>query len=162
MSLFGSILKGVGGFIAGGPAGAVAAVAGDKLLGGGRRQMPVQRFAPQSRPPIRVGPVGINPRAALPGGRPFVTHQPAPQMNGAGPEGKAPAGWHWNKSDYWLKDGTFVPKGTKLVKNRRRDPLNPTALRSAISRIDAGKRWQGKLREIETGKYTKAGNKKDC
>jgi len=28
--------------------------------------------------------------------------------------------------------------------------------------VDAGKVWQGKLREIETGRYTKAGSKKDC
>jgi hypothetical protein len=64
----------------------------------------------------------IDPRAILPGGRPFITTMDA---NGAGP---APSGFHWNKSDYFLKDGTFVPKGTKIVKNRRRNSLNPRAL----------------------------------
>lgn len=71
-----------------------------------------------------------------------------------------PAGFHPNKSDYFLRDGTFVAEGTRCVKNRRRDPLNPRALRSAIGRIDAGKQWQSKLREIETGRHTKAGTRK--
>jgi len=82
----------------------------------------------------------------------------APSVNGGPP----PSGYHLNKADYFLRDGTFVPKGTRYVKNRRRDPLNPRALRNAIARVDAGKTWQGKLREIETGKYTKAGAKKSC
>lgn len=72
-----------------------------------------------------------------------------------------PRGYHLNKSSYWLRDGTFVPKGTKLVKNRRRDPLNARALRRAISRVDAGKVWQSKLSEITTAKYTAAGKRKD-
>jgi len=76
--------------------------------------------------------------------------------------GKPPAGWHWNKTDYFLRDGTFVPAGSKLVKNRRRNPLNPRALRRAVGRIDAGKVWQSKMRGIETEKFTKAGSRKSC
>jgi len=72
-----------------------------------------------------------------------------------------PSGHHLNKSAYFLRDGTFVPEGTRWVKNRHRNPLNPRALRRAISRIDAGKVWQGKLHEISTGKFTAAGNRKD-
>jgi hypothetical protein len=71
-------------------------------------------------------------------------------------------GFHPNKSDYFLRDGTFVPKGSRLVKNRTRNPLNPRALRRAVARIDAGKAWQSKLSEIATAKYTAAGNKKAC
>ncbi len=55
-----------------------------------------------------------------------------------------PAGHHLNKTSYFLIDGTFVPARSRWVKNRRRNPLNPRALRRAISRIDAGKIWQGK------------------
>ena len=72
----------------------------------------------------------------------------------------APSGFHLNKSDYFLKSGEFVPKGTRLVKNRRRDPLNARALKRAVARVDAGKVWQGKLAEISTKKYTAAGKKK--
>lgn len=72
-----------------------------------------------------------------------------------------PKGFHPNKSAYFLRDGTFVAKGSKFVKNRRRNPLNPRALRRAIGRIDAGKIWQGKLHEISTAKFTAAGNRKD-
>jgi hypothetical protein len=74
----------------------------------------------------------------------------------------APKGFHLNKADYFLRDGTFVPKGSKWVRNRSRNPLNPRALQRAVARVDAGKTWQGKLHEIETGKYTKAGNRKTC
>jgi len=71
-----------------------------------------------------------------------------------------PAGFHLNKTAYFLMDGTHVPAGSRWVKNRRRNPLNPRALRRAIGRIDAGKVWQGKLREISTAKFTSAGNRK--
>lgn len=103
------------------------------------------------------GPGGlqIDPTAVLPGGRKFISRV---STNG---EAK-PSGYHLNRADYWLKDGTFVPKGSRYVKNRRRNPLNPNALRRAVARIDAGKTWQSKLHEIETGKYTKAGNRKAC
>lgn len=72
-----------------------------------------------------------------------------------------PAGHHLNKTSYFLTDGTFVPARSRWVKNRRRNPLNARALRRAISRIDAGKIWQGKLHEISTAKFTAAGNRKD-
>lgn len=76
-----------------------------------------------------------------------------------------PPGHHPNKSAYYRRDAAgnvlFIPKGHVCVKNRRRNPLNPDALRRAVARIDAGKVWQGTMREIETKKYTKAGNKKD-
>jgi len=58
---------------------------------------------------------------------------------GAGaPRGQyaAPAGWHWNKGTYWTKQGV-VYRGTRLVKNRRMNPLNPRALARAIRRGDS-------------------------
>ncbi len=65
-----------------------------------------------------------------------------------------------NKSDYFLRDGTFVARGTRCVKNRRRNPANARATSRAISRINGAKRMQSALAQIETGKFTKAGKHK--
>ena len=73
-----------------------------------------------------------------------------------------PAGYHSNKSSYFLMDGTFVPKGTRWVRNRRRNPANARALSRAIGRIDLGKKLQGTLAGISTSKFTAAGKKKSC
>ncbi len=73
-----------------------------------------------------------------------------------------PKGYHPNKAGYWLKSGAYVEKGTRCVKNRRKNPMNARALSSAISRVDGGKRFQHTLSEIETKKFTKAGNRKAC
>lgn len=133
-------------FATGGP-GAAVATAGRQLgLGGGRQQ---NRAAP-------LGPLSftVDPTAAFPGGRPLVT---AGRSLGAGVAAK---GYHLNKSSYFLRDGTFVAEGTRMVKNRRRNALNARALRRAVARIDAGKTWQGKLAQISTAKYTAAGKHK--
>jgi hypothetical protein len=76
--------------------------------------------------------------------------------------GGKPSGYHANKSSYWLMDGTFIEKGTRWVKNRRRNPANARALSRAIGRIDLGKKLQGTLAGISTGKYTAAGKRKAC
>jgi hypothetical protein len=73
-----------------------------------------------------------------------------------------PSGYHANKSSYWLMDGTFVPKGTRWVKNRRRNPANARALSRAIGRIDLGKKLQSTLAGISTSRFTAAGKKKQC
>ena len=160
MSLLGRLARGVVGTLTGGPAVGVAAA----LAPTGGRSRRSHSFMPPAapvRPPIRVGPVGINPSAALPGGRPLFT--PAapvaapPSVNGAG----APAGYHLNKSSYFLKDGTYVEKGTRYVRNRRRNPMNPRALKRAVARIDAAKSWQATLSGISTPKYTGSGKRRD-
>lgn len=45
-------------------------------------------------------------------------------------------GYRLNKSGYWLKSGQYVAPGTRAVKIRRTNPLNPRALSRAISRYD--------------------------
>jgi len=45
-----------------------------------------------------------------------------------------------NKSSYFLKDGTFVPEGTRLVKVRRRNFANGRALRRSIGRVQGFER----------------------
>lgn len=78
-------------------------------------------------------------------------------MNGACPSGHRP-----NKSSYFLSDGTFVPKGSRCVKRRQRNPTNPRAMSRAIARIDSGKRFQNRMAEISTGKYTASGKRRSC
>lgn len=58
-------------------------------------------------------------------------------------------GTHTNKTSYRLKDGTLVAKGSKCVKNRRRNPLNPRALNRAVSRVAAAKHYAKMLDRIE-------------
>jgi len=96
----------------------------------------------------------------VPGGATGLHVESPAQMNGIA--GGPPKGYHLNKSSYFLLNGTYVAKGSKYVKNRHRNPLNPRALKGAVARIDAGKIWQSKLSEISTGKFTAAGNRRSC
>lgn len=57
-------------------------------------------------------------------------------------------GYRLNKSDYFLKDGTFVPAGTRWVRIRRRNALNPRALDRAMGRITSAKNAAVKLGRI--------------
>jgi len=54
--------------------------------------------------------------------------------------GACAVGSHLNKSSYFLKNGTFIQKGSRCVKNRRRNPLNPQAASRAISRLVSAKK----------------------
>lgn len=111
-----------------------------------------QQPVPQARrcPPgtTRVGNKCLDLQDILPGGEPFATPAgPAPGMQIA-----CPSGFHPNKSEYFLKDGTFVPKGSRCVKNRRRNPLNPRALDRAISRIQSAKKASKKISRVTVRK----------
>jgi len=69
----------------------------------------------------------------LPGGKPaFISGSAAGQV--------IPRGYRLNKSSYFLKDGTFVPEGTRLVKVRRRNFANGRALRRSIGRVQGFER----------------------
>lgn len=164
--LLGGILGGLGGLITGGPAGAVAgAVAGWK--GGGSSRPPSRGIVgpqiPPGRGPGRTFPlpggsrIRFRPGDMFPGGAPGFQVEGDPNVKLA-----CPSGYHPNKSSYWLQDGTYVEKGTRCVKNRRRNPMNPRALDRALSRLNSAKKVQNKLRKYSTNKYTAAGTKKDC
>ncbi len=113
---------------------------------------------------------GVAPRLPIPSLRPGGPGQQVRAFGTPGIQAPAgavaeagigcPSGYHPNKSDYFLKDGSYVPKGSRCVKNRRRNPMNARALSSAVTRINGGKRFQHTLAEIETSRFTKAGNKK--
>lgn len=149
----GGIAKTVGGILPGPVGGAIGALGG--ALAGSRRQSPSIAQVPMTNIQERQrdgfvipfpGPGGmrVNPRAAAPGGAPLFQRE-LQQQNG----GKAPSGYHWNKTSYFLKDGTFVPEGSKLVKNRRRNPLNPKAASRAISRLESAKKATKRLDRIK-------------
>lgn len=108
--------------------------------------------APRQLPP----PGAVTPPIAPPAGRtgglqvqfpPFTAHpmvrisgqrfQPQAGVPPTPIGGIAPKGHHLNRSSYFLRDGTFVPEGTRWVPNRTRNPANPRALRRAISRAKA-------------------------
>jgi len=144
---------------------------GKKLIGGSpigaaattifQRPPPITVQGPSILPilPFQQTPLGVPPaptigqrlkvagQALIPGGvEPFG-------MNGNGMG--CPTGHHPNKSDYFLKNGTFIQKGSRCVKNRRRNPLNPRAMDRAISRIVSGKKASSRMGRITIRKSCK-------
>jgi len=75
-----------------------------------------------------------------------------PSMNGMMAGRPAVSGYHWNKSGYFLQSGEYVPAGSKMVKNRRRNPANPRATSNAITRIKGAKRYAKSLSSISIRK----------
>lgn len=71
------------------------------------------------------------------------------------PMGGKVSGYHLNKSSYFLMDGTFVAQGTKWVKDRRRNSLNPAALSRSIARVKGAKTAAKKLSDITIRKTCK-------
>ena len=140
-SFLGTAAKTAVGFATGGIGGAVGA---SGILGrpGG---VPV---APPGLPSFQV------PGGARVGGLKGVAQRAIP--GGATGYGTGcPSGYHPNKTAYFLQNGTHVPAGSKCVKNRRRNPMNPKALSRAIGRIEGGKRMAAKLSGITIRKSCK-------
>lgn len=77
----------------------------------------------------------------------------SPAGQPAGPTEKcALQGYHLNKTRYAVVNGGdpyVVEAGTKCVKNRRRNALNPRALNRAVSRVAAAKKYARMLDRIE-------------
>ena len=140
------VLKGIGrgvaGFIRGGPGGAIRGA-----LNGGR-----------DRPTLQ--PRGFDQQVPSPTQRRIQAALPFGKTGFEGLKLACPSGHHPNKSGYFLIDGSFIEKGSRCVKNRRRNPMNPRALDRAISRVDSGKSLQGKLATITTAKWTAGGQRK--
>ena len=150
MSLFGSLFKLAGGFLAGGPAGAIAAgasllarkspgagisaadsvISTERDIGGGLYRSKQTKY--YISPPAPGGYDNI-PSPGQPG-------QMLPQIAAAA----CPAGFHLNKSTYVTRGGgtshwpmqlQVHPKHSTCVKRRRRNVGNARALRRAISRV---------------------------
>lgn len=130
-------ILGIGGFISGtlgsvlpGPLGWAA-----KGIGGAIQQInkPRTPFAPGQTP--FVGPGSNLPALPKPGlGGAVERFLPGGSSGYVCPTG---GGGHVNKTGYWLKDGTYVPPGSRIVKNRRMNPGNASALRRSIRREQA-------------------------
>lgn len=141
-SVGGAIVGGATGLLTGGPLGAVGGV----LKGSGIISEPKPPALPGlgTLPIQQTSPTGVRIGGLLPGGaKPYAGLDYAPQSGG-----QLPAGYHWNKTDYFLRDGTFVPAGTKPVKNRRRNPANSKATNRAISRVAMAKRHAKDLSRV--------------
>jgi len=119
-------------------------------------------FVPTTtRPPITVrrGP-GIPNLQAVNGGTPrgadIQTATGARQRffptGATGLGAGCQSGFHPNKSSYRLLSGELVEKGTRCVRNRRRNPMNPRALDRAIGRIVSAKKMSKKLGTISVRK----------
>jgi hypothetical protein len=74
---------------------------------------------------------GVGPQYPVNGGA------VGPGVNGGavGMQICCPSGQHPNKSSYFLRDGTFIPKESKCVTNRKTNPLNPAAASRAGKRL---------------------------
>jgi len=148
--IFGAIKGAVGGAVTGflGSGGAQGSIPQTQSGPGGTYS---RRIAlPSPRAPIRIGPVGIDPRAAFPGGAPLFSME----ANGACPT--SVGGYHLNKSDYFLKSGEYVPAGSRYVRNRKRNPANARATSRAISRVVGAKRYAKSLSRVSIRKHSSA------
>jgi hypothetical protein len=99
-------------------------------------------FGPQMPQVPRPGPRAAAERF-FPGGETGMMDAP---MVGA------PSGYHVNKTGYWRHDAAgewmYVPKESRWVKNRRRNPLNPRAASKAIGRIESLKKATARFSRI--------------
>ncbi len=152
--IFGGITK-IAGFIPG-PIGTIARTISG--AGGGTQSVPppipsttLGRLFPSggSGP---GGPGFGGPMVPTPGFGGTVERFLPGGSSGFQPSGVAPSGFHLNKSDYFLRDGTFVAKGTRLVKNRRRNPLNARAASRAISRLESAKKATARINRVSIRK----------
>jgi len=104
----------------------------------------VQRFLPGGSTGFTTIPDALIPRGpggiigAFPGVPGGVTG--FARDGGCPPEGQvcAPRGFHLNKSSYFLRDGTFVERETRFVRNRRLNNANGRAQGRAITRLEKG------------------------
>lgn len=104
----------------------------------------VQRFLPGGGTGFTTLPSGLIPKGpggiigAMPGVPGGVTGFAQDGLCPAEPRVCPPRGFHINKSSYFLRDGTFVERGTKFVRNRRLNNANGRAQGRAITRLEKG------------------------
>lgn len=169
MSLLGFIGKTVGGFLTGGPLGAVAAHVVPLIAKTGLANAPTSQAAgvlrqitsgmPVLKPSVNIA-TAYPPRQVVgPGMPPMLpdssrtsgvslgpltigsktNYYPTAPGGAAGAPPGCQKGYHLNKTGYYTKAQGWVPEGSRCVKNRRRNPLNPRALSRSIARISSAK-----------------------
>jgi len=135
------IFKGAARFIKGGVTAAFGGSIPPTQSGpGGSYAMPIVPLPQVPRPGVgaaleRFFPLGATGMMAAPNGA-------CPSMSG----------YHPNKSDYFLKSGEYVPAGSRMVRNRKRNPANARATSRAISRVVGAKRYAKSLSRISVRK----------
>jgi len=108
---------------------------------GGGGALPPQQQPMAQTGGIKIGPMQIGGGSYPIGGQiPTTDEQLLQQLAVRGAQVASvamgcPSGYHANKTSYFLKDGTYVPRGSRCVRNRRRNPLNFRALNRSISRV---------------------------
>jgi len=151
--------KGALGFATGGPVGAVRAVI-PQAFGFGGRVSPSTSFR---GPNIALPPVGSVPRPgggsipilrvpgvrgtlerAFPGGATGLQVAREVVSGVSAPGGGCASGFHPNKSAYMTRAG-FIEKGTRCVRNRRRNLSNGRANTRALRRMAAWDKQERKL-----------------
>lgn len=133
----GALIKAVGGKAA---AGAIGGAVVSEVISNATSPPPVPQlpvpmnaFAPGGNLPgfkIPGTSTMLDPLHALPGGKPLTYTDPA----AVAAQASGMRGYRPNKTGYWLKSGSYVYPGTKLVKSRRMNVGNARALRKAIRR----------------------------
>lgn len=133
-------VKAVGSLMGGGGARA-ASIKTQQQPQGGLRSLIAGRYNPPfGGPPgagfrLDVGPVGLE------AGVGEIAEAAQLVRRDGRPAHLPTAGYHFNKSGYYVQDpsdpmrGIYIPPGTREVRNRRRNPFNPRALDRATSRI---------------------------
>lgn len=159
--LWGGIKGAVGGLVSGGPIGAITGAVGGAIKGSGGGPKPAvaaPSFMPGSGPMAVVPSPGFGGAVAraIPGGK--TGYQVAAPSTNGGP----PRGYRLNKSGYFTKDGVWHDPGTKYVKVRRRNSMNPRALSRAMARLEGAKGIQRKLSGFTTPRYTSGGKRKSA
>lgn len=121
---------------------------------GGRATSPRGATQPIARTPSffptapNFGPQEVVPKPGvrgaierfLPGGSTGLVVQGGTRM-------ACPSGFHPNKTSYHTQAG-FVQAGSKCVKNRRRNPLNPRAASRAISRLESASKATKRITQL--------------
>lgn len=60
----------------------------------------------------------------------------------------APKGYHVNKTGYFLKTGEYIPPGTRWVRDRKRNPLNPRAWDRAYGRLKSANNFKKRMAKV--------------
>jgi len=176
---FGDIFRGIKGAVGGITGGPLGMLAGGARGFMGGRQPPIPTAGPGAVPldPLRGTMAQIRARTGaseaqvhaaisekaemkLRGGRTFFGAEGGlPPITFGGTRVAAEMGammggpgYHLNKSSYFLMSGEFVPEGSRMVKNRKRNPANARATSRAISRITGAKTYAKSLGRISIRK----------
>jgi len=140
---FGDIFGGIKGAIGGAVRGFMGRQPPVPTAGPGMYDFPMPPPSlAQGRLPVRKPGFRAFVEQALPFGASGMECPPMGDMSG----------YHLNKSSYFLMSGEFVPKGSRYVRNRKRNPANSRATSRAISRVAGAKTYAKSLGRISIRK----------